>query len=175
MSKIADEYVTAIHLPCGRVALIDSVDDDRVRQYKWKASTDKRGRVFVKTGTGFTLHRLIMGAVIGQQVEHINGDGLDNRRVNLRLRGVGDGSRKGRRRKGELTSSYKGVTKGKGKARPYVAQVCYRGRTRFLGSFEHEADAARAYDEFARKNFGPGTTLNFPDDAYSSGECHSAD
>lgn len=101
------------------------------------------------------MHNLLTGWAL---VDHVNGDGLDNRRVNLRP--ATRSQNQGNRRKFLSTASqYKGVTPwAKDKAR-WIA-VCRRKKV--LGVFNSEAEAALAYDAAARQEFGEYAALNFP-------------
>lgn len=77
----------------GKVTLIDDDDYELVSRYSWFPRTDKKsGTVYVVTKITVArkrkqiyLHRIIMEAKEGQVVDHLNRDGLDNRRENLKL------------------------------------------------------------------------------------------
>lgn len=77
----------SISLSRGLTALVDYEDFDRVSQYKWYAA--KRGKSYYPARSskeGFVyLHRFVLNAQEGHNVDHINGDTLDNRRENLRF------------------------------------------------------------------------------------------
>jgi hypothetical protein len=105
------------------------------------------------------LHREVMRAPDGMQVDHINGDGLDNRRCNLRL-ATAQQNRFNTRSRGGV-SPYKGVwlDHSTGKWR---AAIKFDRRRFGLGSFRGEEDAARAYDAAATEMFGEFARLNFP-------------
>src|SRR5690348_1244113 len=78
-----------IPLTKGAVALVDDADERVVQGYKWHLTGDGRyagARTSRRHGhRQVYMHRLILGASADVRVDHINGDGLDNRRVNLRL------------------------------------------------------------------------------------------
>jgi len=145
-------------LAAGRVALVDDADMAMVSQYSWSIHRSKPGREYVRgfvRGSGgqrIYLHQLIAG----KGADHRNGDGLDNRRGNLRpaatrsQNGANQGARKGR---------YKGVF-WSGSA--YIAQVQVNRHRQHLGSFRVEEDAARAYDAAALAAWGEFARLNFP-------------
>jgi hypothetical protein len=102
------------------------------------------------------MHRLIMAAPDGIGVDHINGDGLDNRRANLRLASQRDNSANMAVRASSATG-FKGVS-WKRRNRKWQAQI---GRT-YLGIFASAEEAARAYDHAAREAWGEFAHLNFP-------------
>ncbi len=149
-----------IPLTQGKVALIDDEDWPLVAGFKWYAHRNRRtmyvehcdGRFNVK------LHRLITSAAPGVEVDHRNGDGLDNRRSNLRVATRSQNRCNGITRMNK--SGYKGVTvRSSGRCH---AVVTVQGRRLFLGSFSTPEDAARAYDAAARELHGEFARLNFP-------------
>lgn len=78
-----------IPLTQGLYALVDAADYELLAKYSWHAKPD-RNTVYARTripggGPRMLMHRLLTGAQSGQLVDHINGNGLDNRRANLRL------------------------------------------------------------------------------------------
>lgn len=143
----------------GMIALVDDEDFELVSQFKWQAIF-KGKTYYAFTGRpGIRMHRMILGLTdprIG--VDHKNHNGLDNRRENLRISTQQDNVRNQRARKG--TSKYKGVffEKSTGK---YKAAISVNYKTINLGRFFNELDAARAYDEAAKKYFGNFAVLNF--------------
>jgi hypothetical protein len=111
------------------------------------------------------MHRVIMEAGPSEVVDHINGDGLDNRRINLRKCTNAENQRNIHARRS--SSGYKGVTKiqrSYNLKRPWAAAISVggaRGKRIHLGYFADPADAARAYDRAAQKHFGAFANLNF--------------
>ena len=94
-------------------------------------------------------------------VDHINGNGLDNRKANLRLAtGTQNGYNRRKTRK-RTWSKYKGVTFDK-RRKKWEGKIVINGRKQHLGSFTNELDAGRAYDEAAKKYHGEFALLNFP-------------
>jgi hypothetical protein len=92
-------------------------------------------------------------------VDHINGNGLDNRKSNLRICTHQQNCENSRKRKKSF-SKYKGVYWSKN-AKKWVAQITIDGKSKHLGYFELEEDAAAAYDKAAVKYFGEFACLNF--------------
>jgi hypothetical protein len=111
-------------------------------------------------GRRLTLHGFILGERNSLDIDHRNGSGLDNRRSNLRLatrtQNCGNAQPKGG------VSRFKGVTFRKKKG-TWIARVQFKKSRIYLGDFEKEEDAARAYDKAAIQLFGEFARLNFPD------------
>ncbi len=146
-----------IHLSNGGVIVVDDDVYETVAAYKWRR--DARGyarRVTSQRGKEVTLmlHRVILGAVDGDVVDHVNGNPLDNRRQNLRL--------------ASLTQNRANVAKVRGSSRYKGVTLHSTGRwqaacsNKYLGLYETEEDAALAYDAEARIKFGPFAAVNFP-------------
>ena len=159
-----------ILLSQGKIALVDDDDFELISSHKWHAKMD-RNTFYAKThiriaGRFATLHmhRLILGVSVGLMVDHLNNNGLDNRRCNLRLANGSQNqwnSRKRQALKGTAVSSqYKGVNYKKAGKR-WAAQIGMYGRRKHLGYFASEELAAQAYDEAAKKYFGEFARLNF--------------
>ena len=106
-------------------------------------------------------HRVIMRPPPGLVVDHINGDGLDNRRANLRVVTQSHNQRN-RRASRTGTSQYLGVHKVKSTGH-WEATISPGGRTIHLGTFIDERDAALAYDLAAREMYGEFANPNLPE------------
>ncbi len=105
------------------------------------------------------MHRQIMNAQPGQEIDHINHDGLDNRKRNLRFCTHAQ-NMQNRRKVPNTSSKYKGVTWDKKKGK-WMAIIMKEGRNNFLGYFTSEVAAARAYDKKALELFEEFSCLNF--------------
>lgn len=104
------------------------------------------------------LHRLLLNAPPHLQVDHVNGDTLDNRRQNLRLVTPQQNRMNG---KGTLSSSdYKGVTRY---GQRWQARISLHNKTRHLGYHETPLVASLVYDHAARRFFGAFARLNHPE------------
>lgn len=151
----------------GLVALVDEQDADEVLPYRWTVLCQPPYRRFyaatnVQQGKSLLrMHRLILGIDDPRvEVDHIDGNGLNNVRSNLRIATRLQNARNLSRRS-DNTSGFKGVSwrAKKGDWRAYI--VC-NGRQSHLGCFDNAEDAARAYDRAALERFGPFARLNFP-------------
>jgi hypothetical protein len=96
-------------------------------------------------------------------VDHINGNGLDNRKENLRVVTVVENARNSRGKVRSRKSQYKGVSFCIGRKSPWRATIEAGGHgQKHLGYFSTEEEAARAYDQAAAEVFGEFAFLNFP-------------
>lgn len=155
-----------IPLTQGKVTLVDDEDFEYLNQWKWHAMADdytfyvgrKEGWPIQKT---IRMHRVITNAPGGMFVDHINGNGLDNRRSNLRLCTVAENNRniKGNHRN---TTGYKGVTWHK-RDHVFIAQIRVNGKLFQVGRFSNALEAAKAYDKVAKEYHGDFASLNFPE------------
>lgn len=152
-----------IPLTKGHVALIDDDDYERVSQYKWTFDNGYAARKAggQKNPKKIMLHRFILDAPAGYDVDHINRDVLDNTRANLRICTRSQNNANRISLPGS-SSQYKGVSWNRNRQRWQVFQCAY-GKRRYLGYFENEAEAAIAYDEAAYESFGDFALLNFPE------------
>jgi hypothetical protein len=149
-----------IELPCGAVALVDRADQELVAGFRWKLHSN--GYVYADRGhLRVALHRLVAGAGERDVADHVNGDPLDNRTCNLRLatRGQNGANAGPNRLKSGKTSQYKGVSWATAKNK-WLANIHVNGRTRYLGRFDDEKEAARVYNRAAVEAWGEFARLN---------------
>lgn len=148
-----------IQLTRGKVALVDDEDYDRINQYKWCAILQKgiwyahrRGRPGEPSVV--RMSREIMNAVRDEVVDHIDHDGLNNQKVNLRICSQADNSKNRIRRASGVsyTSKYKGVHHRKDSGK-WVAYIGARPKTH-LGTFGTEEAAAAAYADASDELYG---------------------
>jgi hypothetical protein len=146
-------------------AKVDPDDYDTVMAYRWcLGRSGNRRTTYAQRNAGGTtqaMHTFITGLA---KVDHVNHDGLDNRRVNLRD-GSGCGNeRNSRKSASRMTSAYKGVSwrAGGSKHGPgWEAHIRIAGRQVYLGKFVDERAAAEAYDIAAVEHYGEFACLNF--------------
>lgn len=143
----------AIPLTRGKTALVDD-QDAYLAEYKWRVVTPKAFNHYaVRQVNGRTvyMHRVILSDA--PMVDHVNGDGLDNRRQNLRP-ATHEGQMRNTRRRKIGTSAFKGVSFDKGyRRKPWRAQL-WAGSVYLSRYFATEQDAAQQYDKWARQYHG---------------------
>jgi hypothetical protein len=170
------ESFALIPLTQGLFATVDLEDLERAKQFKWYPQRARRidgsERIYVSRNipardgkkTMEKLHRFILNAAAGLDVDHVNGDGLDNRKSNLRECSRSQNNGNSNPRAG--TSTFKGVS-WHGQRNKWRAQIRANGKRQHLGLFTNEVDAARAYDEAAIQHFGEFARLNFPGERHA--------
>lgn len=150
------------------VALLDDEDYERLRLYPWRKQTNANGKVYVvrtrsrKEAPGshlVKLHREIVSAPAGCDVDHVDNNGLNNQSANLRVCTRSENLRNTRKRDNS-SAKFKGIYWHK-RARKWVAQIKPPTGHIYLGSFADDVEAAKAYDAKARELFGAFAKCNF--------------
>ncbi|MHC4722148.1 MAG: HNH endonuclease [Planctomycetota bacterium] len=163
LAQALAEGARLIPLTRGKFAIVDAEDFEWLNRYKW--NTLKGGRTYYarswENGKTIRMHRLITNAPKGLVVDHINHNGMDNRKQNLRLCTRLQNARNRRSCRGS-SSKYKGVSKEK-KENVFIACIRCKGKLYYLGRFKSEIAAAKTYDKKAKELFGEFAFLNFPD------------
>lgn len=156
-----------IPLTQGKFAIVDEKDFDWLSQYKWHINNARLTFNAVRSvkknhrNSLVLMHREIMNCPAGSFIDHINHNGLDNRRGNLRFVSIEQNNWNRRKQRGTFTSLYKGVYYHKGRGK-WSSKIKCKGKHIFIGWFDDEESAARAYDEKAKELFGEFACLNFP-------------
>jgi hypothetical protein len=156
-----------IPLTQGKYAIVDPEDFERLNKHKWYAAKDSRtfyatrkkriGKKFVSLG----MHRQILNPPDHLMVDHINHNGLDNRKANLRLATCAQNSYNRRQFRKNKSSKFIGVS-WKEWTKKWAVIICYKRKNIIVGYFEDEIQAAKAYDKAAKKYHGEFASLNFP-------------
>jgi len=145
-----------IPLTQGLFAKVDDEDFERVVNFgRWRAVHIRHTfyAVCTKLGIQFYMHRFIMG----DKVDHASRDGLDNQKNNLRKATSSQNAANKPKQEGEYTSKYKGVNR---KGNRWIARLGVDNTRVALGVFSTEEEAAKAYNEAAKKQFGEFALLN---------------
>ena len=155
------ENVRRIPLGKGLHAYVDKEDYEQLNQWHWHvfgggyAARREKGKLIL-------MHRQIMQPPKGKVVDHINANGFDNTRANLR----NITPRQNTHNRGKCAGSksiYKGVFYDK-QCHRWRARICFGKECFYLGYFDTEIEAARAYDRKAVELFGEFAGLNFPEE-----------
>lgn len=157
-----------IPLTKGRFAIVDDEDYEKLIQFKWHSmiamsSREYAVRRIVIDGkrTAMCMHREIIEAKKGDEVDHINGDGLDNRKSNLRLC-THQQNISNRKVNKNSKSGYKGVLLmvDKKRLKPWRSHITSKGIRTNIGMYATKEEAARAYNKKAVELFGSFARLN---------------
>lgn len=165
--------VVKIPLTRGMFAVIDEIDYELISKYTWHPSRAAKGKHFYASAhnphtypekrTEVRMHRLIMGVTDRWVlVDHIDHNTLNNTRLNLRICTNSENLQNSRKRSGG-TSKYKGVSRcvTKNGFLYFQAKINIPGhKTKHLGSFQNEAEAAQAYNETALRYYGEFAHIN---------------
>jgi hypothetical protein len=157
--------VFSVTLTQGKVALVDRADLEVVAEHRWCAN--RVSNVWYAISNLYThgrhsmlrMHRALKPMC--ELVDHINGDGLDCRNVNIRIATKTDNGRNSSKRR-DCSSGFKGVGWNK-ECKRWQVRIVVAGHGRYMGLYDARDEAARAYDAAARASFGAFAALNFPE------------
>lgn len=154
-------YMKEIQLSKGKIAIVDDNCAIEILERNWHYhNRGYAGTNVIKNGKRgiILMHRVIMDAPKGVEVDHVNGNKLDNRKENLRLCTHAQNMQNKKIYKSNI-QGFKGLTfiKGTGNIR---ARINKNGKEINLGMFATAEEAAKAYNEAAIKYFGEFANLN---------------
>jgi hypothetical protein len=146
---------------------VDDSDAERVRAFSWYAYSNRAGNTYAVRGAAagvkphiIPLHRWLLGAVPGDEVDHRDGDGLNNHRRNLRFSTRSQNNYNRLRLPKGKSSKFRGVCWDQ-QLGFWRAGAKTDGHYHFLGLFSNELDAARAYDRYIKQTAGEWARPNF--------------
>lgn len=151
-----------IELTQGYVALVDAEDAEKINQYLWNACKYREGKVIATNAKLGSMHRWLMKAAPGVDIDHKDGNQLNNCKKNLRIATSSQNNANRKKMKREGKSKYKGVSPTGRVKNAWKAAIVKDKKHIALGAFKTEEEAARRYDTEAAKLFGEFASLNFP-------------
>lgn len=144
-----------IEIKGGSKVIIDEDFFGKATLDKWRISSWG----YVVNGKGKYLHRIVMEAKEGEQIDHINRNKLDNRKENLRVCSCSE-NQWNRDKTRSNSSGFKGVSFHK-KANKWQVYIRIKNIPKYIGIFPDKVSAAKAYDNEAKKLYGKFAFLNF--------------
>jgi len=160
-SNIQNQTPRLIPLTRGQFAIVDAEDYPRLGRFIWfvEGRPNNYYAVRKENGKSIKMHRQILNAPDHLVVDHIDHNGLNNRKINLRLCTFAENCRNLRSSR-HKTSRYKGVCWNK-RNKKWAAAIKCNNKTYHLGYFKDEIEAAKAYDGAAKKYHGRFASCNF--------------
>ena len=160
----ADYDLVYIRTKDGSIGVADGAFYNMLSKYTWdkdsngyiSASFKDNGRVYPHRLQNYIIQNIPNGYI----VDHINGNKLDNRMCNLRFATIKENNAN-RAAKNNSSSQYKGVSFDRSRGK-WISSIQIDGKTKHIGRFDNERDAAIAYDNTALKEYGEFARLNFP-------------
>lgn len=146
------------------IVLIDDEDFEKVKEYAWNVQHSKsNGKSYVRTHSKngvkikeITLPRLVLSDSTKKDIDHINGNTLDNRKSNLRACSRSENCRNRGMSKNN-SSGYKGIFQCK---KRWQSSIMINRAAIYIGSFATKEEAALAYNKAAIKYHGEFACLN---------------
>lgn len=153
-----------ISLTRGMSATVDYEDFEFINQFNWCVRTNRGSHYYAVSKIGgkiIYMHRLIMNAKPGEAIDHIDGNGLNNTRINMRLATQGQNNMNSIRSQ-RNTSGFKGVSycHDKFRNKPWRALIRFSKRLIHIGCFDTPEEAAIAYNKVALLYFGEFARIN---------------
>lgn len=152
-----------IPLTQAQVALVDDEDYDELNKYKWYTVWIPSSHTFYaqrRSGKSKVyMHRIILNAPRDMECDHVDGNGLNNQRANLRLCTRSENGRNSRKHSDNI-SGYKGAS-WHSASKSWLARITINNKLIHIGSYSTAEDAAHAYDMAAKELHGKFARINF--------------
>lgn len=146
-----------IKLTKNKVALVDDVDFDLLNKYNWWYH--KSGYALrIENKKTIRMHRVIANCPENKEIDHINGNRMDNRKINLRICTSSQNS-KNRKLQKNNKSGYKGVSYRK-RDKKWIVYICVNRKNKYIGIFKNIKDASNAYNIAAVQYYKEFANLN---------------
>lgn len=150
-----------IPLTHGKFTIVDDNDYPLLATHKWRALKSRHTWYAIRSAPDdsgrhtrtILMHRALLNPLSGAQTDHVDGDGLNNQRSNLR---VATCQQNGGNRPSYREGKFKGVFFKRGYRRPWIASLC----NHYLGCFSSPEEAAAVYDTAARRLWGDFALTN---------------
>lgn len=159
----SNDNIKLIPLTQGYSSIVDTEDYDLLIKHKWCVNINKNHKIkyaqSIIRDKFMSMHRLIMNPPKSILVDHINGNGLDNRKCNLRLCSSMENQRNAKIRKNKI-SKYKGVD-WHVCSNKWRARITINKKLIEIGYYKNEKEAAKAYDTASIKYFASFAKGNF--------------
>ncbi len=153
--------MTSCRVRVGRhFAIIDASNFEIISSFKWYCAAGY-AISYEKTGSPrkkISMHRMVLNCGPGQLCDHINGNRLDNRLENIRLCSPAENARN-RKIQSNNKSGFKGIY-WESAEKVFRAEICHGNKKYRLGRFKRRVDAARAYNEAAKRFHGEFAKVN---------------
>ena len=163
--KQPSEY-KIIPLTRGKSTLVDNEDYNDLSRFNWRINAHG----YAKNDKVGLMHRYLLSVPKNKVVDHINGNPLDNRRINIRICEQSENARNQKIKK----SKYKGIYFDK-RSNKWISRITLNYKGIHLGSFNTKEEAALAYDKAAIKYHGEFSNLNFKNNRFESGTVKEID
>jgi hypothetical protein len=173
VTQPSDPSYRLIPLTRGQNAIVDTADYNWLNQWNWSALPHRSGK-FYAMRNGYTkgkkncetilMHRVILGCKDDELGDHKDHNTLNNRKSNLRITNyVGNG--RNSVKKSTNTTGFRGITSyiTRRNIKRWVARIRDGKTNSYIGCYESAKEAAKAYDEAAKRIHGEFASLNFPD------------
>ena len=146
----------------GKSAIVDADDFEFINRWKWQYIKSGYANRVTNRGRGnyinVLMHRVVTSCPEGKQVDHINGNKLDNRKSNLRIVSSSQNNY-AKSLASNNKSGFKGVSY-ESRSNKWIAVIIKEGKRKHIGTYPDPVTAAFAYNEAAEQMFGEYAKLN---------------